>query len=103
MLADKQTYSLFNDGPAAVALARARADTLVFSGVETDVCVLASVLDAVDRGYRVLVAADAVASSREDGHEAVLRHVYARLDPQVEIASTDAILAAWPAPDPAGA
>ena len=95
-IADKTTYSVFNDGPAAVHLARATADTLVFSGVETDVCVLASVIDAVDRGYRVVVAGDAVASASEDGHEAVMRHVYGRLDAQVEIATVADIIAAWP-------
>ncbi|MGO7770942.1 isochorismatase family protein, partial [Rhizobium ruizarguesonis] len=37
-------------------------DKLIFSGVENDVCVYASVLDAVDAGYRVILAKDAVAS-----------------------------------------
>ena len=32
----------------------------IVSGSETDVCVLATVLDAVDMGYRVIIARDAV-------------------------------------------
>jgi hypothetical protein len=36
------------------------ADALIVSGSESDVCVLATVLDAVDIGYRVIVVRDAV-------------------------------------------
>ena len=38
---------------------------LVVVGVEAHVCVLQSVLDAVDAGFQVFVAADAVASRRD--------------------------------------
>lgn len=34
-------------------------NTLIGSGSETDVCVLATVLDAVDMGYRVVIVRDA--------------------------------------------
>ena len=61
-------------------------------------CVLASAMDAVDRGYRVVIVSDAVASSREAGHRAVLEHVLGRLDAQVEMAPVEAVLAAWPRP-----
>ena len=39
------------------------------SGSETDVCVLATVLDAVDIGYRVIVVRDAICSSSDEGHD----------------------------------
>ena len=39
-----------------------RADTFVMTGGETDVCVLAAVMDAVDAGYRVVLADDALCS-----------------------------------------
>ena len=39
----------------------------IVSGSETDVCVLATVLDAVDMGYRVIIARDAVCSSSDEG------------------------------------
>ena len=42
---------------------RTSVDTLVISGSETDVCVLSTVLGAVDRGYRVVIAIDALCSS----------------------------------------
>jgi nicotinamidase-related amidase len=94
-VSDKITYSAFADGDFAERLRRRGADTLVFSGVETDVCVLLSALDAVDRGYRVIIATDAVASSVDKAHEATLEHVYPRFDAQVELATVAEIMAAW--------
>ena len=60
---DKPTHSAF-ESPAFVKHLRDRqCDTVILTGVETDVCVLATALSAVDRGMRVIVVADAVASS----------------------------------------
>jgi hypothetical protein len=50
-------------------LRQREADALIVSGSETDVCVLATVLDAVDIGYRVIVVRDAVCSSSDEGHD----------------------------------
>jgi nicotinamidase-related amidase len=94
-ICDKTTYAAFASEPFVAALARRRADTLIFSGVETDVCVLASVLAAVDRGYRVLIAGDAVASSSAAAHRAVIDTILPRFDRQIEVATIDRILAAW--------
>lgn len=91
---DKLTYSAF-DVPAFVArLDELRADTLVFSGVETDVCVLGTLLPAVDRGYRAVAVSDAMTSSSVAGHEATLTSVLTRLDVQVDVATTREVLAA---------
>src|SRR5262249_52116582 len=91
-VSDKFTYSAFADGDFVERLQRRGADTLIFSGVETDVCVLLSALDAVDRGYRVVIATDAVASSVERAHEATLELVYPRFDKQVELATVAEIV-----------
>jgi Isochorismatase family len=48
--------------------------SLIVSGSETDVCVLATVL-AVDIGFRVIVVRDAVCSSSDEGHD----HAHAAL------------------------
>ena len=93
---DKTTFSALHSASFRAALERRRADTLVITGAETDVCVLATALDAVDRGYRVVVVADAVTSLSAAGHRATLDAVFARLDQQLEIADVDAVLAAWP-------
>jgi nicotinamidase-related amidase len=95
-VSDKITYSAFAHGDFDDRLRHRGADTLIFSGVETDVCVLLSALDAVDRGYRVIIATDAVASTVDKAHEATLDHVYPRFDTQVELATVAEIIAAWP-------
>ena len=93
---DKTTFSSMQSAALVASLDRRRADTLVLTGAETDVCVLATALEAVDRGYRTIVAADAVTSLSTAGHHATLDAVFARLDQQIEIASVDDVLAAWP-------
>lgn len=94
-LLDKPVYSPFS-GHRLQALLRERGiSTLVISGAETDVCVLASVLGAVDRGYRVVLAGDAICSSQDDTHDALMRFYHGRLSHQVEVARTDEILEAW--------
>ena len=93
---DKSTYSAFASPAFMAALAAERPECLLFSGVETDQCVLASLLAAVDLGHRVVLAEDAVASAHAAAHEATLAHLLPRLDAQVECASTAAILASWP-------
>ena len=67
----------------------------MISGGETDVCVLAAVMDAVDAGYRVILAADALCSVSDESHDAMLRHFGSRFSQQIEIASTEEILAGW--------
>ena len=71
------------------------ANTLIISGAETDVCVLATVLDAVDLGYRVVVAEDALCSSSDEGHDMLLRLYQSRYSEQIETASSEIILSRW--------
>jgi nicotinamidase-related amidase len=72
-----------------------KADTIIFTGVETDVCVLATALTAIDRGYRTILVSDAIASSSPEGHRSSLDSVYPRFDQQVELIDTDSLLKAW--------
>lgn len=67
----------------------------MISGAETDVCVLATVLGAIDRGFRVVVAADALCGSHDQTHDAVLTFYRERLRHQVELAVVDEIIDAW--------
>jgi len=94
LLIDKLTYSVFESPRCEEILSGLEATTIIFSGVETDVCVLASLMSAIDRGYRVIAAADALASSSINGHEATLNHILTRMPDQVEIVSTAEILQA---------
>jgi nicotinamidase-related amidase len=92
----KSAYSPFH-GTALDEVLRARsATTLIVSGTETDVCVLAAVLDAVDFGYRVVVARDAVCSSNDGTHDALMKLYHERFSQQVDVADVGEILAHWP-------
>lgn len=95
---DKGRYSAFIDSPLQSVLRDRGATTLVVSGAETDVCILATVLNAVDLGYRVVVAADAICSSVDETHDALMTLYRDRLGEQIELMDTDAILESWPQP-----
>ena len=92
---DKTVYSAFADGRLSELLDAERADTLIVSGSETDVCVLSSVLSAVDRGYRVVLARDAVCSSSDEAHDALMTLYRKRFDIQIELADAEQILSCW--------
>lgn len=92
---DKRVYSPFHDGRLAPLLRGGGVDTLVISGTETDVCVLAAVLAAVDHGFRVVVARDALCSSTDETHDALLKVYHDRFGQQIEAGTTDDILAQW--------
>ena len=92
---DKTVYSPWL-GTAFENLLRARdADTVIVSGGETDVCVLGTVLGAVDRGLRTIVVTDAVCSSSDESHDASMGLYHARYGQQVETVDTETLLAAW--------
>jgi nicotinamidase-related amidase len=92
---DKSIYSPWDQTTLAATLRGRGVNTLVISGAETDICVLATVLGAVDRGFRVVVASDAVCSSADQTHDAVLTLFRSRLGQQIETATAGQILAAW--------
>ncbi|MGR9263977.1 cysteine hydrolase [Rhizobium leguminosarum] len=94
-IVDKETYSVFGSPGFVRRLQNSGTDTLIFSGVETDVCVYASVLDAVDAGYRVILAEDALGSGDMKAHAMVTEILVPRLSEQIEILSTEAILDLW--------
>src|SRR6185295_15856209 len=69
---DKSVNSVFSRAGFAAALRRRGVDTLVVTGGETDVCVLATVMAAVDLGFRVVLPIDALCSVRNSTHDALL-------------------------------
>jgi nicotinamidase-related amidase len=84
---DKFVYSAFADGRLALWLAERGVETLLISGAETDVCVLATALGAVDHGHRVVLITDAICSSSDQGHDALMQMYTRRFDVQIELAS----------------
>ena len=93
---DKPFFSPFHATRLAQMLKERRADALVITGAETDMCVLAAVLDAVDLGLRVVVPADALCSSSDEAHDALLALYSNRFSQQVEMSDTETILRCWP-------
>ena len=89
---DKHVYSPWLDGVLDDQLKRRAVDTVVISGAETEVCVLAAVVGAIDLGYRVIIATDAVCSSADQTHDAALELYENRFGMQVEIATVAQLL-----------
>ncbi|UAX98160.1 cysteine hydrolase (plasmid) [Ensifer adhaerens] len=69
---NKRTYSPWITGRLERALALEKVETVVVTGGETDVCVMATVLGAIDLGYKVIVLKDGVYSSLDETHDAWL-------------------------------
>jgi nicotinamidase-related amidase len=93
---NKTRYSGFAEPQLLAHLQVRQADALIISGSETDVCVLATVLAAVDLGYRVIVARDALCSSSDEGHDMLMRLYQTRFTEQIETADAEMILSQWP-------
>ena len=92
---DKPVYSAFASRRLLAHLRQRSIDTVSLSGAETDVCVLSSVMGAVDHGYKVVIATDAVCSYSDAGHDALLALFRERFSQQVAAATTDEILDRW--------
>ncbi len=92
---DKTTHDIFGSEIFADYIKKANPSALILSGIETDVCVLATAMSAVDLGYRTIIATDGVASSMPQSHAATLEHIYPRFDQQIELADIDTIIANW--------
>ena len=58
-------------------------------------CVLASVLAAIDCGFRVVVVRDGICSSADETHDALLTLYSNRFDVQLELAAAAEIIEAW--------
>jgi len=92
---DKTGYSAFDCKEFKVAVQERKADALILCGVETDVCVWATALQAIDYGLHVILARDAVSSPLKAAHEAILDVLAPRLDAQVTILTVQEILERW--------
>lgn len=92
---DKVHYSPWTDARLASGLMAGQVDTLLVTGAETDMCVLATVLGAVDLGLRVVVVTDALCSASDPSHDAVLSLYHDRFGQQIETAECEEVLDAW--------
>lgn len=60
---------------------------------------LATILAAVDLGYRTILARDALASSADQTHDALLSVYDKRFDIQIELTEAVELREAWRPPD----
>ena len=92
---DKWVYSPWTEGRLDALLRSSGIHTLVITGGETDVCVLATVLGAIDRGFRVVIVTDAVCGSADPTHDALMGVYRTRFSAQVEAADAETVLSSW--------
>jgi nicotinamidase-related amidase len=90
---DKVVMSAWH-GTLHARLRQSSIDTLIISGCETEVCVLATVMGAIDLGYRIVIVADAICSGADSTHDAMLAIYESRFGMQVETIKTVDLLAA---------
>ena len=72
---DKRHYSAFSGTDLDIRLRERRVQTVVLTGVLTDICVLHTAIDAYNLGYEIEVVATAVASLTEENHRFALNHL----------------------------
>jgi nicotinamidase-related amidase len=92
---DKPAYSAFYLSGLDVFLRDRGVRSLFVTGAETDVCVLSTVLDAVDRGFAVVIVEDALCSSSDAGHEALMTIYRTRMQEQIQLISSSELSAVW--------
>lgn len=92
---DKYVYSPWTGSDLHIQLRDAGIDTLIITGGETDVCVLSTVLGAIDWGFRVILVRDALCSSTDQTHDSMMNIYTNRFGAQVETVSTDILLDSW--------
>jgi len=95
LVLDKPVYSPFANPLLLRHLRERDIESLIVTGVETDVCVLSAVLSAVDEGFRVVLVKDALGSSSDATHDALLQLYATRLNTQIELADSATIAAVW--------
>lgn len=92
---DKSVYSALSNRSGVQALRKAGITTLIVTGGETDVCVLSTVMEALDEGFRVVLPTDALCSASDQTHEALLTLYRERFSIQVEATTTRSVLDRW--------
>lgn len=95
VVVDKGVYSPWLDPALDALLGRGSVDTLLLTGGETDICVFATAMGAIDRGFRVVLVADALCSASDRSHDQLMDLCSRRFDTQVEVATADEVLDSW--------
>ena len=92
---DKYVYSPWIGTDLHERLRSGGIGTIIITGGETDVCVLATMLGAIDWGFRVILVTDALCSSADETHDAMMNICRSRFSEQIEIVPTELLLDGW--------
>jgi nicotinamidase-related amidase len=94
-LCDKAVHSAFSNASLRPWLYWHHAKTLIITGGETDVCVLATVMAAMDNGFKVALVADALCSVSDVTHEALMTLYGQRFQHHIAMITTEEVLSIW--------
>lgn len=72
---EKRRDSVFQDTEFDLWLRSFGADTIIFTGIDSYICVESSARDAFNKGYDVIMVSDCVASREESLHKASLAEI----------------------------
>jgi nicotinamidase-related amidase len=92
---DKPAYSAFFRSSLTDFLVEKHVRTVIVSGAETDVCVLSTVPDAVNIGFRVVIVEDALCSSSDVGHDALMTMYRMRFNEQIDLVKAECLRDIW--------
>lgn len=96
LVVDKPAYSAFMRSGLYDLLVSKGVETVVLTGAETDVCVLSTALSAVDFGFHVVIVEDALCSSSDEGHDALMTMYRMRMHEQLELVTVSELFELWP-------
>ncbi len=71
----KRRDSIFQDTEVEVWLRSLGIDSIIFSGIDTSICVESSLRDAFNHGYDILLISDATASNNLDHYNSTLDNI----------------------------
>lgn len=74
-IVEKRRDSVFQDTEFELWLRSFGADTIIFTGIDSYICVESSARDAFNKGYDVIMLSDCVASREENLHKASLAEI----------------------------
>lgn len=97
MIIEKPSFSAFAGTDVEQQLRDQGVRTIVFAGVQTNVCVESSLRDAVCRGFYAVLASDCIASHTLPLHEATIKNVQFLFG---DVLDRQAIAAVWKSTTP---
>lgn len=89
-IVEKRTYSGFFETGLDLLLRDLHVDTVIITGLHTNICDRHTAADAFFRGYKVIVASDGVEASTQKDHEEGLE--YMKMAYKAEIKTVDEII-----------